>query len=120
MLRNFVAFWTSNYPDVITGWNTERFDIIYLLNRIRQRLGEDKMKSLSPVGMIREYNIDQKSTSFEIKGIEHLDYLQLFKKYIPGERDFSLDSVCEDFLGEQKLENPYSTFKEFYEKSFSR
>src|SRR5690606_22529162 len=104
----------------ITGWNTERFDIIYLLNRIRQRLGEDKMKSLSPVGMIREYNIDQKSTSFEIKGIEHLDYLQLFKKYIPGERDFSLDSVCEDFLGEQKLENPYSTFKEFYEKSFSR
>lgn len=118
MLRNFVAFWTGNYPDVVTGWNTERFDIIYLLNRIRQRLGEDKMKSLSPVGLIREYNIDQKSTSFEIKGIEHLDYLQLFKKYMPGERDFSLDAVCEDFLGEQKLENPYSTFREFYEKSW--
>jgi DNA polymerase elongation subunit (family B) len=115
MLRNFLAFWSGNYPDVLTGWNTEGFDVVYLINRIRQRLGEDKMKTLSPVGYIREYNVDAKRTSFEIKGIEHLDYMQLFKKYMPGERDFSLDAVCEDFLGEQKLENPYSTFREFYE-----
>lgn len=118
MLRNFLAFWSGNYPDVVTGWNSERFDVIYLINRIRSRLGEDKMKTLSPVGLIREYHLDEKSTSFEIKGIEHLDYLQLFKKYMPGERDFSLDAVCEDFLGEQKLENPYSTFREFYEKAW--
>jgi len=118
MLRNFVTFWSSNYPDIVTGWNTEGFDITYLVNRIRQLLGEDKMKLLSPVGLIREYNIDSKHRAYEIKGIEHLDYLQLFKKYIAGERDFSLDAVCEEFLGEQKLENPFSTFREFYEKAW--
>jgi hypothetical protein len=32
-----------------------------------------------------------------------------------GERDnWTLDGICEDELGEQKLENPFSTFKEFY------
>lgn len=118
MLKDFIKFWNNNYPDVITGWNTERFDIIYLLSRIRRRFGEEAMRSLSPVGQIREYNIDQKTKSYKIKGIEHLDYLQLFKKFIPGERDFTLDSICEEFLGEQKLENPYSTFREFYEKSW--
>ena len=38
----FMSFWTKNYPDVITGWNTDFFDIPLSLNRIKQVCGEDK------------------------------------------------------------------------------
>ena len=27
LLQQFIAFWTDNHPDIITGWNTEFFDI---------------------------------------------------------------------------------------------
>ena len=42
LLQKFMEFWTRRYPDVITGWNTEFFDIPYLINRVTKILGEDK------------------------------------------------------------------------------
>ena len=30
LIMEFMSFWTKNYPDVITGWNTDFFDIPYL------------------------------------------------------------------------------------------
>ena len=45
-----MSFWTKNYPDVVTGWNTDFFDILYLTNRINQVCGESKMKELSYEG----------------------------------------------------------------------
>lgn len=116
MLADFLRFWSSNYPDILTDWNGERFDIPYLVNRMKQRLGEEKTELLSPVGVIREYTLDGKNVGYELKGIEHLDYMMLFKKYSPGERDFSLDAVCEDVLKEKKLPNPEASFKLFYER----
>lgn len=114
MLKNFIQFWSNNYPDILTDWNGERFDVPYLINRIRSRLGEDAMLKLSPVEQLREYRLDSKTVGYDIRGIEHLDYMLLFKKFVPGERDFSLDAVCEDFLHANKLENPADSFKEFY------
>jgi len=35
LLKTFVVFWSNNYPDVVTGWNINGFDIPYLVNRIR-------------------------------------------------------------------------------------
>lgn len=116
MLSDFVRFWSGNYPDILTDWNGERFDLPYLINRIKQRLGDEKVSLLSPTGQIREYNLDGKNVGYELKGIEHLDYMMLFKKYKPGERDFSLDAVCEDILKEKKLPNPEASFKLFYER----
>ena len=35
LVKEFLKFWQLNIPDVITGWNTEFFDIPYLCNRIK-------------------------------------------------------------------------------------
>lgn len=121
MMKDFLQWWENNYPDVLSGWYSEGFDVPYVVNRLRRVLGDERAKALSPVGNIREYNVDKNRTSYEIKGIEHLDYQVLFKKFMFGERDnWTLDGICEDELGEQKLENPFSTFKEFYEKDWNR
>ena len=47
LLANFMNFWTKHYPDVVTGWNTEFFDIPYLINRVTKVLGEDKKRVFS-------------------------------------------------------------------------
>ena len=52
LLAEFMNFWTRNYPDVVTGWNTEFFDIPYLINRVTKVLGEDRAKEFSPWGLI--------------------------------------------------------------------
>ena len=35
LCKQFMALWTSNCPDIITGWNTKFFDIPYLVNRFK-------------------------------------------------------------------------------------
>src|SRR5210317_828066 len=48
LLAQFVLFWKSEYPDVVTGWNIRFFDIPYLVNRIVRVHSEDMAKNLSP------------------------------------------------------------------------
>ena len=52
LLASFMNFWTKHYPDVITGWNTEFFDIPFLVNRVTKVLGEDRAKEFSPWGNV--------------------------------------------------------------------
>ena len=33
LLKAFIHWWSSNYPDIITGWNVQLFDIPYKIGR---------------------------------------------------------------------------------------
>lgn len=116
MLRQFMTFWGNNYPDVITGWNNAFFDIPYLIRRL-QYLNIEAEK-LSPWGLIRDRKVfinDETIETFTIPGIAILDYLELYQKFTFTPREsYKLDYIAEVELGENKLENPYETFKEFY------
>jgi len=117
MLQDFIRYWHVNCPDVLTGWNIKGFDVPYLINRIMRLFGKDHVKMLSPVS--RVYESPSKAnfgkTDYDIIGVEIIDYMELFKNFMPGEREsFKLDDVAYDILGGNKLENPYSTFPEFY------
>ena len=118
LLRMFLGYWQLNYPDIVTGWNTEMFDIPYLVNRIKNQLGDKYAKKLSPWSSLFERTVTvggRESIVYEIVGISSLDYLDLYKKFIPGKQEsYKLDFICEQELGENKLENPGSSFKEFY------
>lgn len=57
LLRSFLSWWTSNYPDIVTGWNCEMYDLTYLYNRICQVLGEDYAKKLSPWGFVYQKEV---------------------------------------------------------------
>ena len=54
LLRMFVTFWSNNYPDVVTGWNINSFDIPYIVNRIRLTLGDEYVNRLSPWGIVND------------------------------------------------------------------
>ncbi len=42
LIQEFLSFWQKNQPDIITGWNTEFFDIPYICNRIKNLYDEKK------------------------------------------------------------------------------
>ena len=122
LLQRFIAFWEKHQPDVITGWNTEFFDIPYLCNRIKKLFGEDELKRLSPWGGVRErevYQMGRHHQVYEIQGIAALDYFDLYRKFTYTAREsYRLDHIAKVELGEQKSGNPYETFREWYTKDF--
>lgn len=118
LLRTFISFWQMDYPDIVTGWNIEKFDIPYLVNRIRNKLGEDYIKRLSPWNMVFSKTITIRGRDEEIYsfvGISALDYIELYKKFTYTKQEsYKLDFICEFELDERKLKNPGNSFKEFY------
>ena len=122
LFKEFLLFWEKNTPDIITGWNTEFFDVPYLCNRIKNLFGEDELKRLSPWRMVTErevYNSGRKHQLYEIKGVAHLDYLDLYHKFTyTSQESYSLNHIAYVELGEKKDENPYDTFRDWYTKDF--
>jgi DNA polymerase elongation subunit (family B) len=118
LLKEFMIWWQQNYPDVITGWNTDFFDNVYLINRISRELGEVFAKKISPWGIINQRNTFIKGNEeqhYDIAGISQLDYLELYKKYTYTKQEsYRLDYIAEQELGDKKKENPGETFRDFY------
>ena len=123
LLMEFFKFWTKNYPDIITGWNTKFFDLPYLCNRIKYLVGDKVINKLSPWGLIEQEQITvrgRSQTAYDIKGITMLDYLDLYKKFIPVRQEsYKLDYIAKVELGSDgKDSNPYDTFREWYTNDF--
>ena len=119
LLKTFVVFWSNNYPDVVTGWNINGFDIPYLINRIRLVIGDEYVKRLSPWGVVNEKSAyvgkGESISSYSILGISLLDYLDLYKKFTyTNQESYKLDYIASVELGKKKLENPEDNFKDFY------
>ena len=84
LLGQFIDDWEYYCPDIITGWNTEFFDIPYLCNRIKQVLGEKELKRLSPwksVNAREVYQMGRNHQVYELQGIAALDYFDLYRKF---------------------------------------
>ena len=125
MLSAFLQYWNENYPDVITGWNVQFFDIPYIARRVTRILGEKAAKSLSPWKLISSREIyikGRKQIAYDLPGISTLDYLELYRKFTyTNQESYRLDHICLVELGERKLDHSeYDTFKEFYEKNWQK
>lgn len=119
LLKMFVVFWSNNYPDVVTGWNINSFDIPYLVNRIRLVLGDEYVKRMSPWGIVNDKKAyvggGTSIQSYTFVGISVLDYLDLYKKFTyTNQESYKLDYIASVELGKKKLENPEDNFKDFY------
>lgn len=97
--------------DIISGWNSEGFDVPYMYERIKLVLGEKASKRLSFEGCRTPYykEVNDKNglptRVLVISGRVHLDFMNLFFKFDPGGRDsFALDAVAEDVLKIKKIE----------------
>lgn len=122
LLLSFVEYWEKFTPDVVTGWNVDGFDIPYLYNRIKNVLGDDVVKKLSPWGVVAGYDKmfrGKKQFRVDILGVSILDYLQLYQKFTYKKQEsYKLEYIAQEELGKGKNKNPYKTFKEWYTKDY--
>ncbi len=127
LLDDFINWWMieENTPEVVTGWNSELYDIPYLVRRIDRILGEKLMKRLSPWGLVTEretYIAGRKHISYDVGGITQLDYLNLYKKFTyKAQESYRLDYIASVELGQKKLDHSeFDTFKDFYTKGWQK
>ena len=122
LILEFLAFWSSHQPDVVTGWNTDFFDIPYICNRVKVILGEDRLKDLSPWGLVSSRTVTtmgRPQQVYEITGVAQLDYLELYRKFTyTNQESYRLDHIGHVELGVRKDDNPYETFREWYTKDY--
>lgn len=109
LLDCFLNYLEQDHPDILTGWNSEFFDMPYIINRISQVLGEDDIRRLSPVknvySMTRPGNFGKQQTKWFIGGMACIDYLDVYKKFSMGMREsYKLDAIGELELGEKKVD----------------
>jgi len=129
LLLSWLHHWNhiSFSPDIVTGWNTRLFDLVYLINRLKNLIGGGVYKKVSPWGVVDQRNIiiaGQEHMAYEISGIQQLDYLDLFKKfgYTYGQQEsYRLDHVAFVVLGEQKLSyEEYGNLHSLYKHDFQK
>ncbi len=121
LLRDFLAYWQNNYPDILTGWNSNFYDVTYLYTRICKVLGENFANKLSPWGRVEQREVVAKwgktGTKTLISGVACLDYMELYTKFgtYSAKESYKLGDICFDEIKEEKVKNPGDTFKEFYD-----
>jgi DNA polymerase elongation subunit (family B) len=114
--------------DILSGWNSEGFDIPYTVNRVTKVLSKDDTRRFCLFDQLpkrREYEkYGKASVTYDLVGRVHLDSLQLYQKYTYEERhSFRLDAIAEYELGDRKTQyegtldqlynNDFKTFVEY-------
>jgi len=113
--------------DVLSGWNSEGFDIPYTVNRVIKTLSKEDTRRFCLWGQMpkkREYEkFGKTAVTYDLVGRVHLDSLELYRKYNYEERhSYRLDAIGELEIGETKtvyegtLDQLYNNdFKKFIE-----
>lgn len=130
MLLDFVHYWhhPDTCPDVITGWHMRGFDIPYLINRIKNIIGGDVYKKMSPWMVVNAKSIPigagREMQVYELEGIQQLDYIDLFKKfgYSYGQQEsYKLGHIAHVVLGDEKLSyEEYGSLNNLYKEDFQK
>ena len=108
--------------DILTGWNSEGFDIPYTVNRVTKVLSKEDTRRFCLFNQLpkkREYEkFGRQSTTYDFVGRVHLDSLELYRKYTYEERhSYRLDAIAEYELGERKTQYE-GTLDQLYNNDF--
>jgi DNA polymerase elongation subunit (family B) len=110
--------------DILSGWNSEGYDIPYTVNRTARVLSKDDTRRFCLWGQLpkkRTYEkFGKESETFDLVGRVHLDSLNLYRKYTYEERHtYRLDAIGEIEVGENKV--PYEgTLDALYNNDFRK
>ena len=114
LLQKFLDFYCKERPDILSGWASEVFDIPYVINRVRNILGEDSTRLFSPVHdeimkpiyqRVYRGNFGKQTAKYVVEGVSMLDYLDVYKTFSLGMRDsYKLDNIAHIELGENKVD----------------
>ena len=110
--------------DVLSGWNSEGFDIPYTVMRVHKVMSKDDTRRFCLWGQhpkkrqFERFGAEQ--LTFDLIGRVHLDYMQLYRKYTYEERhSYSLDAIGEYELDERKLAYE-GTLDQLYNRDFPK
>ena len=102
LLYDFLDLWEGISPTIITGWNSDNFDVPYLYRRLQHVLGYNHALRMSCIQKVKYSNYRMK---YQMAGISSLDYLDLYKKFTYSELpNYRLDTVGRIELGMGKIE----------------
>jgi len=105
----FLDHMSKDFPDILSGWNSEGFDIPYIVNRCERILGEEYVASLSPLKKVYYRDIKGKfgkaAKRYYIEGIACIDYLDIYRRFCFTLREsYKLNAIAELELGEKKVD----------------
>ena len=86
--------------DVLSGWNSEGYDIPYTVNRVTRVLSKDDTRKFCLWGQFPKQRTFERfgaeAQTYDLVGRVHMDYMQLYRKYTYEERhSYSLDAIGE-------------------------
>ena len=117
LLKAFYTKYLEISPTIISGWNSDRFDVPYLYNRTTRLLGQEAANCLSPIGIVE---FQKHRGTYKIAGVSSLDYLELYKKLTFGERSsYRLDDIGELEVGIKKVSYE-GTLNDLYDNDRNR
>jgi DNA polymerase elongation subunit (family B) len=110
--------------DIITGWNSEGYDIPYMVNRVTRVMSKDDTRKFCLMDQLpkpREYErFGKVEMTYDLVGRIHMDYLQLYKKYnYESRHSYKLDFIGEMEVGENKTQYE-GTLDQLYNKDFKK
>ena len=110
--------------DILSGWNSEGYDIPYIVNRVARVLSKDDTRRFCLWGQLpkkREYEkYGKMSETYDLIGRVHLDSLNLYRKYTYEERhSYRLDAIGEIEVGENKTAYE-GTLDQLYNNDFKK
>ena len=122
MLKTFMDL--IDDADVVSGWNSEGYDIPYTINRVTRVLSKDDTRrfclweQLPKKRTFERFGAEQET--YDLIGRVHMDYMQLYRKYTYEERhSYSLDAILEyeGLAGKTKFEG---TLDQLYNQNFKK
>jgi DNA polymerase elongation subunit (family B) len=110
--------------DVLSGWNSEGYDIPYTVNRTTRVLSKDDTRKFCLWGQFPKKRMFERfgaeNETYDLIGRVHMDYMQLYRKYTYEERhSYSLDAIAEYELGERKTQFE-GTLDQLYNQHFKK
>jgi DNA polymerase elongation subunit (family B) len=120
MLKTFLDL--IDDADILSGWNSEGYDIPYTVNRITRVLSKDDTRRFCLWGQFPKKRMFERfgaeNETYDLVGRVHMDYMQLYRKYTYEERhSYSLDAIAEYELGERKTQFE-GTLDQLYNQHF--
>lgn len=109
--------------DIVSGWNSEFFDLPYIIKRLERVLGSKApaymcFKGAKPPKERMVNRFGSPAITFSLHGRSHLDYLDLFKKFtFEGRTSYSLGNIAAEELDIPKLDYE-GTLEQLYHNDF--
>ena len=111
--------------DIISGWNSEFFDIPYIAERLLLLGGESLLAQLELPGvraprkeMVNRFGSEE--PIYKFSGRSHLDYMRLFQKFtFEGRTSYALGNILQEEVGVGKIEYD-GTLEQLYKQNFPK